>query len=80
MRRSWQENRLRRFYAQFRVRTPKRWKQCNRCKDYFKDEPMYYQKIYIYCGSRQSWYCAECYMIIEREELREVGVGIGGEE
>jgi len=74
MTKTWQERRLDCFYKQFKLRTPKRWKECACCHDYFKDEPMYRRTVRIYSGPYWKWYCVDCYLIVERRELREVGV------
>jgi len=74
MKLSWQEQRLNDFYQQFKVRTPKRWKECAKCKDYFKDEQMYRRKVMLYCGPWYRWYCIDCYSEVERNELEEIGV------
>ena len=74
MKLSWQEKRLSKFYAQFTARTPKRWKECAKCNDDYKDEIMYRRAVHIYCGARYMWYCVDCYIEKEQEELREIGV------
>ena len=50
------------FKKQFRIVTPNRWRRCEKCGDFFKDEPMYRVKGWNYGGMGHDYYCTTCYV------------------
>lgn len=70
MQRSYEEMKQEKFWNAFKIAIPKRWKQCRKCRDYFRDELMYYRKVWRTAGLDREWYCAKCYPKLNADEER----------
>lgn len=63
LRRNKVEMELLRFKNQFKIVTPKRFRQCEECRDYYKNEQMYRRR-----GMDDDWsrdhFCTDCYTVM----------------